>query len=91
MSQLLEISLNRLPECWDSCGTCASGDMQVAELLVAPGDNVNAYDLLLVLEVVKADLEITTPRPGRVVSVLVEEGDCVGPDDPLILLQPIDN
>lgn len=50
-------------------------DVDVIEVNVAVGDIVDAEQTLIVLETDKASMEIPSPQAGRVVSVLVSEGD----------------
>jgi len=65
----------RYPECWETCGDCGSGDIVVQEVHVQAGDTLRADDNLITLETGKVALDIPTPLAGRVVEVLVSEGD----------------
>ncbi len=87
MSQIVEIKLSQFPECWETCGTCAGDDIEVTELLVGVGDRVALYDTLAVLELVKADWEITADQSGKIVDVLVTVGDTVTEGEVLMLLE----
>lgn len=87
---LVEIRLPRFPECWDSCGACASGDLQILEVLVQPGDVIDYDAHLVVIETSKTLLEIPSPRAGVVVEVLVSEGDIPSEGMPLLRLVPTD-
>ena len=86
MSELLEVRLKDLPECWDSCGNCRSDEFEVVEIHVSIGDQVNRYDSLLSWEADKAAFELAAPQAGKVAAVLVEVGDSFGPDEVLMLL-----
>lgn len=52
-------------------------DVEVAELLVAPGDSVEAGDSLIVLESDKATVEVPSPYAGKVVEIVIKTGDQV--------------
>ena len=52
-------------------------DVPVIEILVAPGDVINADDPLVVIESDKATLEIPAEIGGRVISINVSENDTV--------------
>jgi pyruvate/2-oxoglutarate dehydrogenase complex dihydrolipoamide acyltransferase (E2) component len=77
MSQTLEVRLPKFPECWASCGNCASGDIIVDDILVLPGDFVDCDDTLIVLETGKVALDIPAPQAGRVLALFVAAGDTV--------------
>ncbi|MEH6625686.1 MAG: biotin/lipoyl-containing protein [Motiliproteus sp.] len=87
MSQIIEIKLSQFPECWETCGTCAGDDIEVAEVLVGIGDRVALYETLAVLELVKTDWEITADQAGQIVDVLVTQGDTVTEGEVLMLLK----
>lgn len=78
----------KYPDCWESCGSCAGGDVFIQSMLVKAGDEVAADDTLLVLETGKVALDIPSPQAGRVVEVLVAEGDAVAEGQLLITLDP---
>ena len=71
------VRMPKYPECWQSCGSCASGDVFVLELLVKVGDVIARDDNVLTLETGKVALDIPSPAAGRVVAVHVTEGDTV--------------
>ena len=77
MSTLKEIRIPIYPECWETCGSCAQGDITVWEILVKPGDTVNFDDNVITLETGKVALDIQSPHAGRVVEVFVEAGQQV--------------
>ncbi len=68
MSHLIEV---RLPDIGDA------DEADVAEVLVAPGDAVEAEDGLIALESDKASMEMPSPAAGFVQEVLVKGGDKV--------------
>ena len=67
----------KYPECWQSCGSCASGNVFILELLVKVGDVIERDDNLLMLETGKIALDIPSPYAGRVMEIHVTEGDTV--------------
>lgn len=75
MTSRLEVRMPKYPECWESCGNCAQGDVFVLELLVKPGDILERDDNILTLETGKVALDIPSPYAGTVVDVFVTEGD----------------
>lgn len=72
-----QVFMPKYPECWESCGSCASGDVFILEVLVKPGDRLAWDDPILTLETGKVSLDIPSPYAGVVVSVHVMEGDQV--------------
>lgn len=89
MNPLLEIRIPKYPECWETCGSCGSGDVFVQSVLVGAGDLVNVDDTVIVLETGKVALDIPSPRAGRVVEVRVRENDPVAEGDVILTLEPI--
>ena len=83
---IFSVRMPRYPECWHSCGSCASGDVFILELLVAVGDVVARDDNILTLETGKVSLDIPTPYAGRVEQVAVIPGDKVAEGALLITL-----
>jgi len=77
MRQPLEVRLPKFPECWATCGNCASGDVIVDDVLVLPGDIVECDDTLIVLETGKVALDIPSPHAGRVLALFIAAGDTV--------------
>lgn len=49
----------------------------VSSVLVAQGDEIEAGQVLLVLEAMKMETEITAPSAGTVATVLVQPGEAV--------------
>ena len=84
---LRTIHMPKYPECWSSCGSCASGNVFVLEVLVAPGDELVWDDNILILETGKVALDIPTTVAGRVVEVHVTAGDVLDEGAPLITLE----
>ena len=58
----------------------------VARILVAEGDEIEAGQVLLVLEAMKMETEITAPHAGKVAAILVGERDAVQGGQALIEL-----
>ena len=84
---IFSVRMPKYPECWQSCGSCASGDVCILELLVAVGDVVARDDNILTLETGKVALDIPTPVAGRVVEIHVTAGDTVDEGAPLISVE----
>ena len=88
MSALAEIRMPKYPECWETCGSCASGDVVILELLVRPGDEIGFDDAVLTLETGKVALDIPSPHAGRVVEVFVRAGDPLAEGQLLMTIEP---
>lgn len=58
----------------------------VLEVKVSVGDSVTEGDVLVVLEAMKMENELTASQAGTVGQVLVKKGDTVNSGDPLIVL-----
>ena len=56
----------------------------VIAVKVAPGQDVAAGDLLVLLEAMKMEVPIKAPRAGRVKSLACREGELVQPGVPLV-------
>ncbi len=50
---------------------------QVAEVMVAEGDSVDADDAILLIESDKASVEVPAPAPGKIEKLLIKAGDTV--------------
>jgi len=74
MGKVVEVRIPIYPECWDTCGSCAQGDVVVEEVLVQPGDRVQFDDNVITLETGKVALDIQSPHAGRVVEMFVAAG-----------------
>jgi len=81
------VRMPKYPECWQSCGSCASGDVFILEMLVKVGDVIARDDNVLTLETGKVALDIPSPAAGRVVAVHVTEGDTVAEGALLVSLE----
>lgn len=58
----------------------------VLDVKVQEGDIVNDGDVLLVLEAMKMENELTASKSGTIMQVLVKKGDTVNSGDPLIIM-----
>jgi pyruvate/2-oxoglutarate dehydrogenase complex dihydrolipoamide acyltransferase (E2) component len=87
MSTLVEVRIPKYPDCWETCGSCGSGDVFVQSVLVSAGDRVGIDDTIIVLETGKIGLDIPSPKAGRVVEVMVRENDPAGEGDLILILE----
>ncbi|MBF1164714.1 biotin/lipoyl-binding protein [Dechloromonas agitata] len=85
----ISVHMPKYPECWSSCGSCASGDVFILELLVDVGGQIERDDNILTLETGKVALDIPSPYAGRVVAIHVTAGDTVEEGAPLITLETV--
>lgn len=60
---------------------------KVIQVKVAPGDNVQSDQVLLVLEAMKMELRLTSPRAGVVATVTCKEGEQVDQGSALVTLE----
>jgi len=58
----------------------------VLDVKVSVGDQAAEGDVLVMLEAMKMENELTAPQAGTVKQVLVKKGDTVNSGDPLIIL-----
>jgi oxaloacetate decarboxylase alpha subunit len=58
----------------------------IFKVLVAPGDAVSEGQTLLVLEAMKMEADVVSPRAGTVSDIFVVEGDAVAVGDPLVAI-----
>jgi len=58
----------------------------VWKVLVKPGDQATEDQELIVLESMKMEIPVLSPRAGRVEEVRVKEGDVVAEDQVLVVL-----
>jgi pyruvate dehydrogenase E2 component (dihydrolipoyllysine-residue acetyltransferase) len=63
-------------------------DVEIIEVLVAPGDRVAAEQGLVTLETEKATMDIPSPAAGRVGELKVKLGDRVSAGDVIMTLEP---
>jgi biotin carboxyl carrier protein len=61
---------------------------RIIRVLVQPGDPVTAGDVLLILEAMKMEQQITAPHDGIVARLLCEEGMQVQTGMELVVLEP---
>jgi pyruvate/2-oxoglutarate dehydrogenase complex dihydrolipoamide acyltransferase (E2) component len=87
MGRIVEVRIPIYPECWETCGSCAQGDVVVEEVLVKPGDIVQFDDNVIILETGKVALDIQSPHAGRVVEVMVAAGDEVAEGAVILTLE----
>ncbi len=78
---MAEIQEVRVPDVGDV------DNVTVAEVLVAPGDEVAVDASLIAVESDKASMEVPSPLAGTVVEVKVEVGDEVKHDDVILTLE----
>ena len=62
-------------------------DVEIIEIAVSVGDVIDAEDTLITLESDKASMDVPSPKGGKVVKVLVEEGDTVSEGDGIVELE----
>ena len=60
---------------------------QVVQWLVAPGDQVRAGDVLVILEAMKMEHEVRSPGAGRVRERLFTEGETVNEREVLLVIE----
>jgi len=60
---------------------------RVWKIETAAGTSVNAGDTLVILEAMKMEIPVMAPRAGIVQLVLVNEGEQVAEEQPLVILQ----
>src|SRR5690606_10462652 len=65
-------------------------DVEVIELLVSEGEDVQVEQGLVTVESDKASMELPSDQAGKVVRVLVKVGDKVSQGMPLVELEPAD-
>jgi len=65
-------------------------DVEVIEILVEPGDTVQAEDSLISVESDKAAMEIPAPEAGIVEDIRVQIGDTVSEGSLILMLEPTD-
>ncbi len=61
--------------------------VEVIEVLVAEGDEINAEDPIMSLESEKATIEVPCPQSGVIEKLMVKEGDQVSEGSPMIMLK----
>ncbi|MBL3589559.1 MAG: dihydrolipoyl dehydrogenase [gamma proteobacterium endosymbiont of Lamellibrachia anaximandri] len=78
MSNIVEVTL---PDIGDF------DQVDIIEVLVSPGDNVEAEDSLITLESDKATMDIPSPHVGRVKEIRVKAGDKISQGAPILTLE----
>ncbi|MEK9767125.1 MAG: biotin/lipoyl-containing protein, partial [Thalassolituus sp.] len=64
-----------------------SSNVEVIEILVGPGDQIEAEQALIVLETDKATMEIPAETSGTVSEVLIKTGDKVSQGDDFLVIE----
>ncbi|MGJ8663011.1 MAG: dihydrolipoyllysine-residue acetyltransferase [Marinicella sp.] len=64
-------------------------EVEVIEVLVKVGDEVQAEDAIISLESEKATIEVPCPEAGVIEAVLIKEGDVVSEGSPMIKLKTV--
>ena len=62
-------------------------DVEIIEIAVSVGDVIEAEDTLITLESDKASMDVPAPKGGKVIKVLVKEGDTVSEGDDIVELE----
>jgi pyruvate dehydrogenase E2 component (dihydrolipoyllysine-residue acetyltransferase) len=62
-------------------------DVEVVEVMVKPGDRVDAEDSLITIESDKASMEVPSPHAGVIKEVKVKVGDKVSEGSPIVVLE----
>lgn len=89
MAGLVEVRIPIYPDCWETCGSCAQGEVVVEEVLVKPGDIVHFDDNVIILETGKVALDIQSPHAGRVAEVFVAAGEKVAEGSLILTLEAL--
>ena len=63
-------------------------DVEVIEVLVAPGDTVAVEDALITLETDKASMDVPAEQAGKIISIDVSVGDRVSQGDAIVTIEP---
>ncbi|GAB2792184.1 pyruvate dehydrogenase complex dihydrolipoyllysine-residue acetyltransferase [Halomonas shantousis] len=64
-----------------------STDVEIIEIAVSEGDVISAEDTMITLESDKASMDVPAPKGGKVLKVLVKEGDTVSEGDDILELE----
>jgi dihydrolipoamide dehydrogenase len=78
MSRIIEVTL---PDIGDF------EQVDIIEILVAPGDSVEAEDSIITLESDKATMDIPSPHAGVIKELLVKAGDKISRGGPILMLE----
>ncbi len=74
---VIEVKMPKYPECWESCGSCAQGEVFILEVFAVVGNAIQFDEPILTLETGKVSLDIPSPVQGIVESICVDIGDRV--------------
>ncbi len=61
--------------------------VDVIEVLVKPGDSIEAEESLITLESDKATMDIPSPHAGKIIEVLVKAGDKISQGGPILKME----
>jgi len=86
MGSVVEIRIPKYPDCWESCGNCANGEVYVQSVLVSPGQSISRDATLIVLETGKVALDIPSPYDGVIIEVRVTENEPAGEGEVIALI-----
>lgn len=64
--------------------------MEVIEVLIKPGDVVDAEDSLITLESEKASMDVPSPKTGTIKELKIKVGDKVGEGDLIAILEVVE-
>ena len=64
--------------------------VEISEILVKDGDNIQTNDLLIVVETEKASMEIPTTSSGTISKIHINKGDIIKPGDNIISIEADD-
>ena len=78
----VEPELVRVPDLGDF------SDVDIIEVLVAVGDEVDAEQGLITLETDKATMDLPSPVAGKILELKVKAGGTISPGDAIALIQP---
>ncbi len=78
------------PDCWETCGNCSTGYLEVVEVHVAPGDRVTRDQTVIVVESDKTLLDIPVERAGEVRELFVAVGTRLQEGDPILSMETPD-
>ena len=66
-------------------------DVEIIDIAVAEGDVIAPEDTLITLESDKASMDVPAPKGGKVLKVLVKEGDTVSEGDDIVEIEAEDS
>jgi acetyl-CoA carboxylase biotin carboxyl carrier protein len=68
-------------------GTAYLGPSPGARPFVDVGSEVKAGETLMIIEAMKTMNQIPAPRPGKVIQILIEDGQPVEYSEPLMIIE----